>query len=145
MKVYAVRYLKYWWDRKSIINPKDAERNYYEVFYDHKGRRVRITTYSKTGEVLGYQNFHWKGSWLVQAEDFSPDNAFQHKKTYHYNKFGFLLEERLFAKDGTFLGNGLGHERDVLDFLNQWLSDLIGFPVVEATGLINYIKGLFEK
>jgi hypothetical protein len=138
-----VRYLNYWWNHKSVINPKEVNHQYYGVLYDHKGRRVKIITYNSDGEILYYHRLQWKGSWLVQVEEYSPDGVLQHKSTYQYNKLGFLVEERIFSRDGTFLGSGLSHERDAIDALNQWLSDLIAFPMVETRGLINHVKKLF--
>ena len=143
MSQHEVRYLNYWWDRKSTIDPKHVENEYYTVFYDHKGRRVKIETYSKDGEIIHYHHHHWKGSWLIQTKRYSSDHVLSYTTTYHYNNFGFLIDEKVYSRGGRLLGRGLHHERDIIDSLNQWLSDLIAFPVIEATGLINGIKSLF--
>jgi hypothetical protein len=143
MREYEIRYLKYWWDRKSIIDPTNVDYKFHAVFYDHKGRRIKVVTYGKDGEITHYHCISWKGSWPTQIKRYSSDNDLQYTTTYHYNKLGFLVDERVFSKDGTFLGSMFSHERDIIDSLNQWLSDLIAFPVVVVTGLINYTKRLF--
>ncbi len=138
-----MKYLNYWWDRKSVIDPTCAESNYYAVSYDHKGRMVKIAEYNKGNDVLNYEYFHWKGSWPVKEEHYLPNDILKYKVTYQYNKFGFLIKEKIVSADGTVTSVPPHHEEYILDKIDGWLSPLLMFPIVEMRGIINYMKGLF--
>jgi hypothetical protein len=141
---HKVRHLYYWWDRQSIVDPADIRDQYFTVSYDQKGRIVRIVKYNRNNIMLGYEYLSWKGSWLVKVEDYSLDNVLQYKITYHYNKLGFLVEEKFVSANGEVTSILDNQEQDFIDILGEWLFRLLQFPIIETRGLVNSVREQFN-
>lgn len=139
-KVNKVRHLRYWWEHESIIDPTNANSEYFVVTYDQKGRIVRIVKHNKDNIILDYDCLSWKGSWLIKVEKYSPDNILQYKVTFHYNRLGFLINKKYITMNGSVTSSLKGQEEDLIDILGEWLLRLLQLPVIEARGLVNYMK-----
>ena len=102
-KVHTVysRYLRYWWIKKSQIDPAKFLGKYYHVFYDRWGRYIWIEEYDESHSLIHVFKFVWKTIFLTRTVSYSTNGEMIHYTLHQRNWCGMLLKMERYFPDGT--------------------------------------------
>ena len=97
------KFLKYWWDWKSEIDPKSSSGNYYRVIRNASSQTETVETYDEDGNLLGKVKFFWRGIKLVRTESYDAKGCMQYFQIYIYHCFGWPKRVEVYSSDGILL------------------------------------------
>ncbi len=99
-----VKFLNYWWDQNSIIDPAGATEDYFKVTYDSKGRYVLVEKYNALHYLLSRDKFTWKDLLVSRVEVYNPKtNALEKYIDYEYDEQGNTQARNHYLPDGKLL------------------------------------------
>ncbi len=85
------KYLRYWWDRGSRINPQQVTKPYYRVLYDKWRRPIIIENYEVDHTLISTNKFTWRWNYRVRGEVYDAQGNMTAYLVYRYGRLGNLV------------------------------------------------------
>lgn len=99
-----VKFLNYWWDQNSIIDPASATQDYFKVTYDLQGRYILVERFNSLHNLLSRDRFVWKDLLVSKVEVYNPESGGIEKYIeYEYDKVGNLQARNHYFPNGKLL------------------------------------------
>lgn len=99
-----VKFLNYWWDQTSVIDPASATEDYFKVTYDSQGRYVLVERYSALHDLLSRDKFIWKDSLVSRVEVYDPEtDALEKYIDYEYDEHSEVQARNHYLPNGKLI------------------------------------------
>ncbi len=103
MSAETVKFLKYWWQPDSIIDPAQAAADYFRVTYDDQDRYRWVERYNAEHQLLTRDHFFWDGTRVSKVELYDPQDQLQKYIEYVYDRKGQPKGRNHYSPEGKLL------------------------------------------
>ena len=97
------KFLNYWWDSDSEIDPTKTKDDYFKVSYDGDENYIVVERYNRHHHLQSHDEFFWRDCTLIKVEQYNPLLNIEKRIVYKYGTNGELLGREHFSPDGTWL------------------------------------------
>lgn len=97
------RYLRYWWERGSKIDPQRTTERYYRVLYDMWRRPVIIEKYGSDHKLITTSKFTRRWNRLTRTETYDARGNMKCYIIYRYGRLGNLIGAEYYSPSGEML------------------------------------------
>ena len=80
------RYLRYWWECRSKIDPQRTTEAYYRVFYDTRKRAVIVEKYGADHKLINTSKFTRRWDRLTRTESYDAEGNMKFYIIYRYGR-----------------------------------------------------------
>lgn len=101
--VVKTKYLRYWWEPNSEVDPQKSVDEYFHVHYDMWRRPVLVERYGPERGLISSSKFTWKWNKLTRSESYDPEGKMKFYNIYRYGRLGNLLRVEHYSPDGHLL------------------------------------------
>lgn len=104
MTLNNIKFLKFWWEPNSIVDPNNATEDYFKVTYDGQGRYIWVERYSILHQLLSRDRFIWNEELISKVELFNAKtNSLDKYIVFLYDKNGEVKGRDHYSPNGELL------------------------------------------
>ncbi len=99
-----VKYLKFWWDPNSTLDPAQSTTDYFKVAYDELGQYTWVERHNASQQLLSRDRFHWKDHIVLKVDIYDAEtNTIKKYIEWEYDKKGEPRARNHYSPEGKLL------------------------------------------
>lgn len=104
MSAETVKFLNFWWEPDSVLDPTQATKDYFKVSYDDQARYTWVERYNASHQLLTRDHFYWDGARIARVDLYDPaTSALQKFIEWEYDQKGEPSARQHYSPTGQLL------------------------------------------